>query len=164
MIRRPRHSAFTLIELVLVLVIISTAMALAAPSLSGWSRGSRLRDAGDQFLAVARYARTQALANCQMYRLNVDSQGGRYWLTAQDGQQFVPLGNEFGRMFTVDETMHITVAGGDSKPIEFVEFYPTGRTRVANVRIAAGNGEFVDIVCPTPAEGFSLANEQERPR
>src|SRR4051812_41387822 len=103
MIHRRAHSAFTLIELVLVLVIISTAMAIAAPSLGGWNRGSKLRDAGDQFLAVARYARTQALANAQTYRLNIDPAGGRYWLTAQEGQGFVNLGNEFGRMFSLDQ-------------------------------------------------------------
>jgi len=31
------HSAFTLIELILVMAIIATVMALAAPSLSRWS-------------------------------------------------------------------------------------------------------------------------------
>ena len=43
--RPPRQSGFTLLELILVMVIICTALALAAPSLNGWARGSKMRDA-----------------------------------------------------------------------------------------------------------------------
>ena len=65
--RRTRKAsvAFTLLELVLVLVVLSTALAVAAPSMRGWSKGSTLRDAGDQFLAVARWARSQAVAGAK---------------------------------------------------------------------------------------------------
>ena len=70
-LRRPNHPGFTLIELLLVLVVISAALGIAAPSLSHWGRGQRLRDAGDEFLATVRWARAQAIANSRTYRLNV---------------------------------------------------------------------------------------------
>jgi len=59
--RRGSLSGFTLIELILVLLIISITMALAAPSLRGWSDGAKLRDAGDLFVASAKWARAQAI-------------------------------------------------------------------------------------------------------
>jgi type II secretion system protein H len=152
---RPRHRAFTLLELILVLVIISIALAMAAPSLRGWSRGGKLRDAGEQFLATARYARTQSAAEARIYRLNVDPQAGTYWLTAdQDGQQ-VLLGNEFGRVFALPQGFGIAMTEGP-RPLSYVEFYPTGRTQPAAVRLTADDGFTFDLECPSPAEGFAI--------
>src|SRR5215211_7461140 len=94
---RATHSAFTLIELLLVLVVIATALAVAAPAMSGWGRGSRMRDAGDQLLATTKWARAQAIAEGQIYRLNVDPQKSLYWVTVQEGTQFVPVDKDFGR-------------------------------------------------------------------
>src|SRR2546421_9085952 len=106
---RPQLRGFTLLELVLVLIILCIALAAAAPSLTGWGKAAKLRDAGDQFLAVTRWARTQALADAQVYRLNVDSSAGTYWVTVQNGQQFVAPGSEFGRVFSVPDGFAIAM-------------------------------------------------------
>jgi type II secretion system protein H len=151
------HRGFTLIELVLVLVIVCTALAMAAPSMGGWSRGQKLRDAGEQFLAVARYARLNAGANSQVYRLYVDRAAGTYWVVAQEGQEFVPLANDFGKVFSVPEGFRIALTDPSRQPLEFVEFSPTGRTQPASVTILASDGEPFDLICPTPAEGFMVA-------
>src|SRR6185503_3394053 len=98
MSRARSHSGFTLWELILVMVIITLALAMAAPSLGGWGRAAKLRDTGDQFLAVTRWARSQAIADAQIYRLNLDTSAGTYWLTTQQGEQFVELGNSFGQL------------------------------------------------------------------
>src|SRR5687768_16481901 len=126
--RRHLRSGFTLIELVMVLVVIATALAVAAPSLGGWRRGQRLNTAGDEFLAVARHGRALAIANAQVHRLYVDPADGRYWLMAQEGQQFVNLGTGMGKVFTLPEGCAIVMGNGtDQMPLEYVEFYPTGR-------------------------------------
>src|SRR3954471_5099811 len=84
-----KHSrAFTLLELVMVMVLIVIILSIAAPSLRGWSRGSRLRDATDDFLSLTRYARTQAIAKSAICRVNVDPGSGRCWVSMQDGQKF----------------------------------------------------------------------------
>ena len=101
--------AFTLLELVFVLVIISTTLALAAPSLRGWSRGSKLRDAGEEFLAMTRYARGQAIAGGQVYRMYVDANGGTYQLMVQEGADFRQLGTTWGRQFTMPEGFRIAM-------------------------------------------------------
>jgi type II secretion system protein H len=161
--RYPR--GFTLLELVLVLLILCIAAAAAAPSLVGWSRASRVRDAGDLFLAVARWARTAALADSTVYRLNVDSRAGTYWVTEQDGMNYVTPGNEFGRVFSVPQgfTIAMTTVGREAQqPLSAVDFLPTGRTQPARVRIGRSDTDAVDIECPSPAEGFRLSSEVPR--
>jgi type II secretion system protein H len=154
--RTPTSSGFTLLELILVLVIISIALAMAAPSLKGWSRGGKLRDAGEQFLAVTRYARTQSAAEARIYRLNVDAQAGKYWLTAEQDGQDAALGNEFGRIFVLPEGFTIAMSDGKAA-LTYVEFFPTGRTQRASVWFTADDGYTYDLECLSPAEGFAMA-------
>jgi type II secretory pathway pseudopilin PulG len=162
MMRSRRNSdAFTLLELVFVLVIVSATLALAAPSLRGWSRGSKLRDCADEFLALARYARAQAIVNGVVYRLNVDSNSGRYWVTAQQGEQYVELGTEWGKPFAVPERCAISMSDEQGGAIEAVEFWPSGRTQVARVRVSAAANDVIELACPSPAEGFRIVTGDE---
>lgn len=157
---RLTSPAFTLVELIIVMVIITTALAMAAPSLTGWNRGSRLRDAGDQFLALTRWARGQAIAGARVHRLNVDAPTGRYWVTAQEGLEFIPIASDFGQEFVVPEGATITMTDTESRPLEFIEFFPTGRTSPRLVRLADDRGQ-IDIVCETPAQGFRILKRGE---
>jgi prepilin-type N-terminal cleavage/methylation domain-containing protein len=157
---RGKNFAFTLMELVLVMVIIAIALAAAAQALSGWSRGTKLRDAGDQFLAMTRYARTRAVADARVYRMNVDSAQASYWITVQDGANFSNLGSDFGRVFVLPDGFAIEMRDEQGAPMQFVEFYPTGRTLAANVRIRANEKDVIEIASPSPAEGFALVADR----
>src|SRR5215475_2100789 len=78
--RRTRYSGFTLLELVLVMLIACTALAIAAPKMSGWSNAGKLRNLADQFITLTRYARTNAISEATIYRIQIDTQGGKFWL------------------------------------------------------------------------------------
>jgi type II secretion system protein H len=150
------HRGFTLLELVFVLVIICTVLAMAAPSLRGWSQGSRLRDTADALLATTRLARTQAVATGQVHRLNIDPANGQYQLVVQQGEEFVPVAGGFGAPSMLPEGYRIELAqalpAGDSS----ISFTPTGRTQPARIRITSEQGESVEIECTTPAELFRV--------
>ena len=167
----PRR-AVTLLELVLVMVVISTAMALAAPSLRGFWRNADSRDAAQQFVSVARYAQTKAASGSVTLRLNIDSGGREYWLSVREGVDFVELRNDFGRRFAIPREGRIellpvrspfTGAVSEVQGRTYLDFFPDGRTEPARVRIYDGENEaFVE--CSSPAESFRELSAEEARR
>ena len=162
--RRVHPAGFTLLELILVMVIICTALALAAPSLNGWARGSKMRDAVDQFVAMTQYARTQAISTATVHRLQIDGASRTYSVVIQDVDgQFVQLNTEMGQAFQLPEEFSLKMTDDSGQNRDFVDFYPTGRTDPTTVVITAPNGDVKTIQCPSPTEAFRLVNPGENP-
>jgi len=179
--RSAQRSGFTLLELVLVLMIIATVMAMAAPSLRGFSHGARQRDAAEELLAMTRWARTYATTHGVVCRLNIDIVAGRFWLSEQQpgSGQFTQIASGFGRVFTAPAGVQIqvlppgdallpgrqdaaamqqiqrTVAAGSTATIDF---YPTGRTRPVRIRLSDQGRYPIEIECASPAELFRIVN------
>src|SRR5437762_2074672 len=137
MANRAAHSGFTLLELILVMVIACTALAIAAPSLSGWSHGAKMRDAADQFIAVTRWAHLQ---KDNVYRLTIDQQNGSYQLTVKTANAFAEVQNSWGRAFALPDGVHIALVKDQPAPASTaqnqsaaddnglsIDFFPTGR-------------------------------------
>src|SRR5437868_7877478 len=74
---------FTLIELILVMAVLCIIAGLAVPMLNNFSRGRRPADCAAQVVAVAQWARTQAITQAIPYRLNLDPQSGTFWVTSR---------------------------------------------------------------------------------
>jgi type II secretion system protein H len=156
MIHRRRHPGFTLIELILVLVIMCTVMALAAPTLRGWSKGSRLRNSADEFIAATRWARSRAASDGSNYVIVIDKQSNTYKVQVQTGQTYTDADGQFAAAATLPDGSKIE-SSDDS-----ITFYPTGRVEPATVRITGPDGDSITIQCPSPAEDFMIASDQNR--
>src|SRR5215207_8499602 len=91
---RP-SSAFTLIELILVMAIIATVMALAAPQLTRWKKGGKLRNAANEFIAATRWARSKAAADGAMYAISFDKQNGTYRVQMKTGVEYGEAEGQF---------------------------------------------------------------------
>lgn len=74
--------AFTLIELVLVLAILSTVLAVAAPSLARFFRGRNLDSEAYRLVALSRYGQTRAAAEGVPMLLWFEDKLQRYGLRA----------------------------------------------------------------------------------
>ncbi len=83
-------------ELILVLVIIAILAAVLVPSLSAFATGRRTVNAATMILALSNYARAQAIANGDVYRLNFDANAKTVWLTKQVDGQFQPPKGDYG--------------------------------------------------------------------
>src|SRR3954470_17536541 len=85
--------AFTLLELILVMLILTLIVGLVVPSLRRFSQGRNLGYAATQITAMANYAHTQAISQGKPYRLNLDPGNGTYWLTARTYDVFEEVRN-----------------------------------------------------------------------
>jgi len=162
--RRPA-GAFTLLELVLVLMLISLVLALAAPSLGRFGRGRDLAETANHMLALARLARSQAVAEARTWRLNIDPNERAYWLTVEDGGTFVRPARDWGRRFDLPEGAEVAVEGADRfDQVPSIAFRPDGRCDPVVVDLANGGGRRLRLRCPSPAEPLRIEIVQEETR
>lgn len=73
-------SGFTLIELLLVVFLIGLTLAMAIPTFQDVT-GARLRSAARMITGAVRYVHGQSVATRGIYRLELDLDNGRYWVS-----------------------------------------------------------------------------------
>jgi type II secretion system protein H len=155
---------FTLLELILVMVIISTVLAMAAPSLRGFFSSRKIHDAAANVLSLVRYARSQAIAEGVTYRLNFDSDKGVYWLTSNKEGAFSGLKNEFGREFMLpdDTTVQLETEKKEKGDAEkYIAFFPQGMAECATITLTDRAGDVIEILSPSPAEAYRIVEVEE---
>lgn len=186
-----RRRAFTLLELILVLVVLAVMVAMAIPTMRGMATGRRAEDCAGQMLALAHYARSQAIAEGVNYRLNIDTNQRIYYLTrffsdpldANAAPGFYTLGVEMGSTFNVPDGVTLewddsyttlqlqqAAATGQIIPqkypndVPFVEFTPSGRTDACLIRIVDREGAITQVVCPSATEMIRVIRPDGRER
>jgi prepilin-type N-terminal cleavage/methylation domain-containing protein len=155
--RQLDDRGFTLLELILVMVILSTVLALAAPSLQGFFASRQINDTAAQILALTQFARSQAISEGIAYRLNFDTQQRTYWLTAQETGAFEKLKTEFGQVFDLPKDMVMELEDLDKQDQDiFLAFTPYGTVTVGTVRLIDRRGRAFEITCPSATEPYSI--------
>ena len=147
--------AFTLIELVLVMVVVAIAAALVVPLLSNSARGRRAGDAAAQVVALTQYARSQAVSQGKVYRLVIDPQAGTYGIAMGDPGGWQTLDNW---SFRLPEGLSIEsdlIAQADGL---YLEFKPSGRCDPTTIRIRDRDGSVIQVVCDSATELFRVVN------
>lgn len=151
----------TLLELILVMLILSTVLALAAPSLRGFFASRRIDDTAAQILALTQFARSQAVSEGTTYRLNFDTRDRTYWLTAQKAGVFEVLDTEIGQVYTLPKDIKIELEDVEQKDRDvFLAFTAHGTMTPGLVRLTDSSGRTLEISCPSVTESFSI----EEPR
>jgi len=77
-------AAFTLIELILVMALLATLLAVAAPTLHSL-KGPALEQEASRLLAAAEYARTEAISQGIPMVLWIEPEAGRFGVRPKDG-------------------------------------------------------------------------------
>jgi Tfp pilus assembly protein FimT len=151
----------TLLELILVMVILSTVLAMAAPSLRGFFASRRTQDTAAQILALTQLARSQAISEGIIYRLNFDTEQRTYWLTAQRAGVFDTMQTGLGQIFTLPKDIQIELQGIEEKERDkFFAFTPHGTVTAGTIRLIDRSGQAVDVTCPTATESFSIVESK----
>jgi Tfp pilus assembly protein FimT len=151
----------TLLELILVLVIMSTVLALAAPSLRGFFTSRRTNDTAAQILAMTQLARSQAISEGIIYRLNFDTRDRTYWLTAQQAGVFEQPMTNLGQVFEIPKDITVELVGLEQKDNEmFFAFTPHGTVTPGTIRLIDRRGLAIELTCPSATESFSIEQDK----
>ena len=158
------HSGgFTLLELILVMVIISTVLSMAAPSLRGFFSSRKSHDAASNILSLIRYARSQAITEGRVYRINFNPDEGIYWLTVNEEGVFTGLDNEFGREFLLpdDTTVELEKKNHQKATEKYIAFYSQGMAESGVITLTDRRGDIIEIISPSPAETYRIVEPEE---
>lgn len=174
-----RLRAFTLIELILVLAVISTVLMIASPSLRGFTRSRQTADAAGRILAMTSLARSQAAAQGVTVRLYVDAQQGSCQVRAADAVAMPETGPDAGRRYQLDDGLSISLTKyGDSpadrnlprrgegwgdqlQPAQYIEFGPDGRAEMAVIEVSDSQGRTFSIQNASCVERYRIVGTGE---
>lgn len=148
-------------ELVLVMLVICAVLGMVAPSLRGFMRGRAASDAAARIVALCHYARNQAVVEARIYRLNIDPRENVYFLTMQEDGEFVELGKEFGREFTVPEKSTIELVRTSEENLDSIDFRPDGSSDSVTIRLTDPQGEETFIGSLSPTEMYRVLRPEE---
>jgi prepilin-type N-terminal cleavage/methylation domain-containing protein len=151
-----RKPGFTLLELIIVMAIVAITAGLVVPTLRNFGEGRRVSESATQMVAVANFARTQAINESVVYRLNLDTATNTYWLTARRGGEYASPGGSFGRVFTAPDGVTLDWDAPQYPEGRYVEFYPTGRVTPVVIELTDRGGAVTTVACPSSAESFSI--------
>jgi Tfp pilus assembly protein FimT len=139
-----RRKAFTLIELILILVLLTIVISLVIPSLEKFFGGRALDSEVRQFVALTHYGQSRAASEGVPILLWIDPKAGTYGLKQEPGYTD---GDTKAEQFTVGEGLTINFKSAAKTPTAGkstgIHFSPEGNvittTSVPAVSIQHGN-------------------------
>src|SRR5665213_2986277 len=102
---RNKRRAFTLVELIVVMVMMLVVMAVIFPALKGFFRGRNLDNEARQFLSLTRYGQSRAVSEGVPVELWINPKQGSYGLQALSGYSETQTN---AQRFTLDDTVKIS--------------------------------------------------------
>jgi len=145
----PSSRAFTLIELMTVIVLIGIMTAMIIPEMKGTFEDALLRSTSRDLVSVFELASSRAISLNQLHRVRLDTATGRYVVErrVREGAQeeFVPLQDVSGCEGELDKRISIEIrrpgeeasdVSGEptlqeQTPTDTISFYPDGTADAA---------------------------------
>jgi len=155
--QRKRIAGFTLLELVLVMIILCTVLAMAAPSLRGFFSSRQMHDMAEQIQLLIRYARIQAVSEARYYRLEFDLSRREYGLTVLTDSRYIPLEKSFGMRYTLPADVELQFENVQNVEGKYVlQFDLQGHAKECRIRLCDSKNNRIDLICLSPVENFEL--------
>jgi len=147
---------FTLLELILVMIIICTMLAVAAPNLRGFFSSRQLNNIADQMSVLCRYAKDQAVNESVTYRFNIDIMENEYWLSVLDQSQYRMLKGRFGEKFIIPEDVELTFDNVDQDgSCYYLDFTADGYGRQCTIQFE-DKANTIALYSRGPCDNFEI--------
>jgi prepilin-type N-terminal cleavage/methylation domain-containing protein len=119
--QRLTRSAFTLIELTIVILLIAILSALIIPELKGGYQDALLRSTSRNLINVFSIASSRAISLNQLHRVRLDARTGRYVIEKRtretvEGDEFAPLKDVSEAEGTLDTRISIRMRKSENSP------------------------------------------------
>ena len=105
-IKRRNRCAFTLVELILVMVLLVVAISIAAPKMSSFVRGRALDSEARRILAIAHEGQSRAVSEGMPMVLWIDDKNNGYGLEEETHGKD---GDTKAENYTADENVQVAV-------------------------------------------------------
>jgi type II secretion system protein H len=112
--RRDSRAAFTLIELIVVMVLLGIAAALVAPHMASFFRGRVLASEARRLLALTHYGQSRAVAEGVPVLLWIDAKHSSYGLVTQSS---AGAPDDRASSFAADSTLTLETSVPDPLPV-----------------------------------------------
>lgn len=165
MTRASRTSrAFTLIELVLVIMIIGLLLAVVAPSLGGLLRSQKLDAAARTISGMLKQARVHAATDAKPHRLVIDTKDNTCWLEVLNATGFERPESSLGLIVELGSDLIIELEGGTTEnDLLMVRVEPDGTGELAQVTLTRKQDDkTLAVSCRTPTEPYIIASPLSR--
>jgi type II secretion system protein H len=156
--------AFTLVELILVMAVLATVMALAAPSLSRSLRNRNLDQEAKRFIALTEYARSEAVSQAVPMIVWIDADGGRFGAEPKAG--FTSADNT-KKEYPLNSDVHFDLTNAPAAQdglVTAVEFEPDGTpdpSSMATVQLADRFKNAVAIAKTQDGWGYEIVKDTQ---
>ena len=142
--------AFTLIELILVMALITIVVSVSLPSLKGFFRGRDLDSEARRFLSLTHYGASRAVSEGIPVELYVDTQQKLYGLRAQAG--FLESDNK-AVQYKLPEELSFEVTAAPAKKVSGQDNFTNPDEEFANAPDTSDTGNPIKIIRFT-SDGF----------
>lgn len=159
--KRLHCGAFTLIELICVMAILATIMAVSGPSLSNFFRGRNLHEETRRFLALTRYARELSVSAAANVELWIDAENGRYGVDVIDAYG---SHEKEEREFQLPDTLQfdIDIEFSDDDGLTKLVFFPDGLPDEGNpeeIKIVRDEKDYIVVSQLQSALGYVIEKD-----
>lgn len=136
-----QKKAFSLIEIILVVLILSVVAGLIIPDFSHTYSQAQLQKAANGLAYLMRYAQNRAIVKNFRIRLEFDSDFSKYWLCEEipgsrqktDVAMFKKISGRFARITKIDDKIKIEA------DTQMIYFYPDGTIDKQRIRMCNDN-------------------------
>ncbi len=128
-----RQSAFTLIEMLLVIILLAVVAGLTVPSFRKSFSGIELKNQSQEFVYLMRYGQSRSVTKGTRIRMNLELGSRNYFLTESEEESerldFKPIKGKMGRKYQFSSKIDI-----ESKETT-IDFFSDGTIEKVQIRL-----------------------------